>query len=253
MPASCRCWCGRRRQWTGRNTCRSGCWSGCGRNSTPRWRQLQASGQPLGVYLKARNPAWNLVGRVHVHLAENRKDERVSLRLPRYLHHPAVGAGEGTAPALGEALREYAAAADKERLLALLAHRCDAPARAVFWLKGLIDRREIFQALRWSAGDALTFLHDVPELEHAGVVVRMPAQWAGEPALARHGQRHGRSSSADQLVGQDALLDFQVSVAIDREPLTAAEVQGLLADSRGLVFIRGRMGRGRSRAAEAKS
>ena len=38
--------------------------------------ELQASGQPLGAYLKARHTAWNLVGRVHVHLAENRKDEQ---------------------------------------------------------------------------------------------------------------------------------------------------------------------------------
>lgn len=38
--------------------------------------ELQASGQPLGVYLKARHPAWNLVGRIHVHLAENRKDKQ---------------------------------------------------------------------------------------------------------------------------------------------------------------------------------
>jgi non-specific serine/threonine protein kinase len=37
---------------------------------------LQGSGQPLGVFLRARNPSWNLVGRLHVHLAENRKDEQ---------------------------------------------------------------------------------------------------------------------------------------------------------------------------------
>jgi non-specific serine/threonine protein kinase len=199
---------------------------------------LEASGQPLGVYLKARNPAWNLVGRVHVHLAENRNDEAFPFAFLATYTTRLSAQGRAQHRPLGEALREYAAVADKERLLALLAplqragEGCD-------WLKGLIDRREIFQPLRWSVGEALAFLHDAPKLEQAGVVVRMPAQWrASRPARATVSATVG--GSPPSRVGQDALLDFQVSVAIDGEALTAAEVKGLLADSRGLVFVRGR-------------
>ena len=199
---------------------------------------LQASGQPLGAYLKARNAAWNLVGRVHVHLAENRKDEQFPFAFLATYTTRLSAQGKAQHRPLGEALREYAAAADKERLLALLAPLQRA-GEGCAWLKGLIDRREIFQPLRWSAGEALTFLHDVPKLEHAGVVVRMPAQWrANRPARATVSATVGGSQPSR--VGQDALLDFQVAVAIDGEPLTAAEVKGLLADSRGLVFIRGK-------------
>ena len=36
--------------------------------------ELTESGGSLQDFLKARDPAWNTVGRVHVHLAENRKD-----------------------------------------------------------------------------------------------------------------------------------------------------------------------------------
>ena len=199
---------------------------------------LQASGQLLGVFLKARNPAWNLVGRVHVHLAENRKDEQFPFAFLATYTTRLSAQGKAQHRPLGEALREYAAVADKERLLALLAPLQRA-GEGCAWLKGLIDRREIFQPLRWSAGEALTFLHDVPKLEHAGVVVRMPAQWrANRPSRATVSATVGGRQPS--LVGQDALLDFQVSVAIDGEPLTAAEVKGLLADSRGLVFIRGK-------------
>ena len=200
--------------------------------------ELQASGQPLGVFLKARNPAWNLVGRVHVHLAENRKDEQFPFAFLATYTTRLSAQGKAQHRPLGEALREYAAAADKERLLALLAPLQRA-GEGCAWLKGLIDGREIFQPLRWSAGEALTFLHDVPKLEHAGVVVRMPAQWrANRPSRATVSATVGGRQPSR--VGQDALLDFRVSVAIDGEPLTAAEVQGLLADSRGLVFIRGK-------------
>lgn len=200
--------------------------------------ELQASGQPLGAYLKARHPAWNLVGRVHLHLAENRKDEQFPFAFLATYTTRLSAQGKAQHRPLGEALREYAAAADKERLLALLAPLQRA-GEDCLWLKDLIDRREIFQPLRWSASEALSFLHDVPKLEHAGVVVRMPAQWrANRPARATVSATVGGRQPS--LVGQDALLDFQVSVVIDGEPLTAAEMQGLLADSRGLVFIRGK-------------
>ena len=35
---------------------------------------LAASGTDLQTFLKTLNPAWNLVGRVHFNLAENRRD-----------------------------------------------------------------------------------------------------------------------------------------------------------------------------------
>ena len=65
------------------------------------------------------------------------------------------------------------------------------------------------------------------------MVVRMPAQWrANRPSRATVSATVGGRQPS--LVGQDALLDFQVSVAIDGEPLTATEVGGLLADTKAL-------------------
>ena len=37
--------------------------------------ELAEAGLPAQEFLKSRHPAWNLVGRVHFNLAENRKDE----------------------------------------------------------------------------------------------------------------------------------------------------------------------------------
>ena len=42
--------------------------------------ELSQSGMSIQDFLKHRNPAWNLVGRVHFNLAENRKDDRVLSR-----------------------------------------------------------------------------------------------------------------------------------------------------------------------------
>jgi len=198
---------------------------------------LQDSELPLAAFLKARNPAWNLVGRVHLHLAENRKDANFPFAFLATYTTRLSAQGKAQHRPLGEALREYAAADDKERLLALLAPLQRA-AEICPWLKDLIDRREIFQPLRFNVDDALTALQDVPRLEQAGVVVRLPAQWrANRPARATVSASVG--ARPPSRVGQEALLDFQASVCIDGEPLTDAEVKTLLADSRGLVFIRG--------------
>lgn len=199
--------------------------------------ELMTSGLPLGAFLKARNPAWNLVGRVHLHLAENRQDDECPFAFLATYTTRLSAQGKAQHRPLGEALREYADAADRQRLLALLAPLQRA-GEACAWLKDLIDRREIFQPLRFSVDEALALLNAVPEIERAGVVVRLPAQWrANRPARAAVSATVGER--APSRVGQDALLDFKASVCIDGEPLTDADIATLLADSRRLVFIRG--------------
>lgn len=200
--------------------------------------EFVAAGQSLQEFLKARNSAWNLVGRVHVHLAENRKDEETPFAfLATYTTRLSAQAKAQHLP-LGQALKEFSSAADKQRLLALLLPLQRAGEQCG-WLKGLIASRDIFQPLRWTVAEALQFLHDVPQLEQAGVVVRMPATWrANRPARAQVKATVG--AKAPSQVGQDALLDFSIDIALDGEPLTAAEVKQLLGSTQGLVLIRGR-------------
>ena len=129
-------------------------------------------------FLKRRNPAWNLVGRVHFNLAENRKDPDSPFAfLATYTTRLSAQAKAQHLP-LGQALREYAGAANKERLLSLLVP-VQRASEACPWLKTMVDAGEIFHPLRWTPGEAMQLLRDVPQLEAAGVVVRMPAAWRG--------------------------------------------------------------------------
>ena len=71
-------------------------------------------------WLKAQNPAWNLVGRVTFHLAENKKNPVHPFAfLATYTHRLSAQARPQYLP-LGNALREYAGAKNKEALLSLL-------------------------------------------------------------------------------------------------------------------------------------
>src|SRR6516165_7045334 len=200
--------------------------------------ELAQSKLALQEFLKSRHPAWNLVGRVHFNLAENRKDENAPFAfLATYTTQLSAEAKAQHLP-LGKALQEYAGARNRERLLSLLmpVHRaCEhCP-----WLKAMVDGGEIFHPLRWSPQQALQFLRAVPALESAGVIVRMPASWRmNRPARPQVKATVG--GSAPSQLGLDALLAFRMEVTLEGESLTRAEIKRLLAHSQGLVLIRGK-------------
>ena len=210
------------------------------------WQELDAafevelgeSGCGVQEFLKQRNAAWNLVGRVHFNVAENRKDAEAPFAfLATYTTRLSAQAKAQHLP-LGQALREYAGAANKGRLLSLLLP-VQRASESCTWLKSMVDRGEIFHPLRWTPGEAMQLLRDVPQLETAGVVVRMPAAWRGNrPPRPRVTGTVGGKAPAG--LGQDALLDFRMEVTLDGERLTAAEIRALLAQSDGLALVRGR-------------
>jgi len=189
-------------------------------------------------FLKRLNPAWNVVGRVHFNLAENRKDEQAPFAFLATYTNRLSTHGKAQHLPLGQALREYAGAANKERLLSLLLPVQRAAERCAL-LKQMVDAGEIFHPLRWSPREAFRFLGDVPELERAGVIVRMPATWrAGRPPRPLVTATVG--SKAPSAIGGDALLDFRMEVTLDGDRLTPAEAQQILAGTSGLALIRGR-------------
>ena len=200
--------------------------------------ELSESKGSVQDLLKHRSPAWNLVGRVHFNLAENRKDEQAPFAfLATYTTRLSAHAKAQHLP-LGQALREYADAANKARLLSLLLPVQRAAERCA-WLKAMVDAGEIFHPLRWTPKEAFQFLGDVPLLESAGVVVRMPASWkANRPSRPQVTATVG--GKAPSGLGQDALLDFRMEVTLDGEKLTADEINELLAKSDGLALVRGR-------------
>ena len=82
--------------------------------------ELAESKLTVQEFLRSRNKAWNLVGRVHFNLAENRKDEEAPFAfLATYTTRLSAEAKAQHLP-LGKALQEYAGAKNRERLLSLL-------------------------------------------------------------------------------------------------------------------------------------
>ena len=210
------------------------------------WRQTEAAyraeralaKQSLQDYLKERNPAWHLIGRVHFNLAENRTDEEAPFAfIATYTTRLSAQAKAQHQP-LAEALREYAGAKNRARLLSLLQPVQEGAAHCA-WLRTMVDSGEIYHPLRWTAAEAFQLLADVPKFESAGIVVRMPSAWkSGRPPRPKISATVG--GRVPSLLGKDALLDFQVELTLGDERLTAAEIRALLKGTDGLQFLRGR-------------
>jgi superfamily II DNA or RNA helicase len=200
--------------------------------------ELADAKQTLQEFLKGRNPAWHLVGRVHFNLAENRSDEEAPFAfIATYTTRLSVQSRAQHLP-LAETLREYVGAKNKARLLSLLKPVQEA-ARGCVWLTAMVESGELYHPLRWSAAEAFQFLTEVPKLEAAGIVVRAPSAWgSGRPPRPK--VRASIGGRVPSVLGKDALLDFQVELTLGEERLTATEIRALLKGSDGLQFLRGR-------------
>ena len=201
--------------------------------------ELAESKVPIQDFLKRKNPAWNLVGRVHFNLAENRHDDEAPFAfLATYTVRLSAYAKAQHLP-LGRALSEYAGATNRSRLLSLLLP-VQRAAEQCPWLKTMVDAGEIYHPLRWTPAEAFQLLTDLPRLESSGVVVRVPGTWrANRPPRPQVSVTVGGRPPSG--LGKDALLDFRMEVTLDGgERLTAAEIAQLLAASDGLHLVRGR-------------
>jgi non-specific serine/threonine protein kinase len=199
---------------------------------------LASSKLPLLELLKSWHPAWNLVGRVHFNLAENRKDPEVPFAFLATYTTRLSAHGKAQHQPLSAALAEFSGARRKAQLLSLLlpvqraAQQCD-------WLREMVEAGEIYHPLRWAPAEALRLLRDAPKLEASGIVVRLPGAWkAGRPARPRVSAVVGTTQPS--VLGLDALLDFRMALTLDGEPLTAAEAESLLKNAEGLQLVRGR-------------
>src|SRR3989449_3866921 len=199
--------------------------------------EILAHRGPVAAWLHARHPSWHVVGKVCLHLAENRGDEEHPFA---FLATYAVRAGAGGRVQhrpLTRALEESSARGDRQGLLHLLVPLQRAAEQSA-WLAELVESGAVYQAMAWTPAEAHRFLRAIPAFEAAGLVVRVPNWWRPRrPPRPEVAVRVGEKKPS--AVGMDALLDFSVAVALGDEKLTAAEVRQLLASSGGLVRLRG--------------
>ena len=132
-------------------------------------------------FLKRRNPAWNLVGRVHFNLAENRKDAEAPFAFLATYTDAAVGARQGAAPAARPGAARVRRRGQQGRLLSLLLP-VQRAAEHCAWLRRWSTRARSSTRCAGRRRRRSGCCATCRSSRRAGVIVRMPAAWrAGRP------------------------------------------------------------------------
>lgn len=201
----------------------------------------------LPAYLNSLHSDWNTVGRVTFHLAENKKNaDRPFAFMATFTPTESMPTQSATAQRsaagvrhvpLSEALRQSVETGDQDQLDVLL-EPVSRAARSTPLVAKLLETRALFSPQAWSIDLAFEFLSSVPQLEQAGVIVRVPNWWnASRPPRPQVDVRIG---SRRQSTLSEGGLDLQVGVSIDGEPLTDKELEQLAQARQGLTFLRGK-------------
>lgn len=198
-------------------------------------KEIAASTDGLTGWLKKHAAIWRQVGRVCFHLAENRQDPELPFAfLATYAPSLSKGGSVQYRP-LGKALQEYAGERNKNALISLLSpvHRAS---QKIEFVKEMVDSGELFHPLAWTAGEAYRLLKSVPILEESGLLVRIPDWWR-QRARPRVAVTIGEKRQSR--FGVDAMLDFEVGLALGDRNLTENEWRQIMASEDSLVYVKG--------------
>ena len=189
----------------------------------------------LPAFLRTRAPSWQQVGRVCFHLAENRNDEARPFAFMATYAAGFGATGRVKHLPLRRALEQYAGARNRAALVTLLAP-IQRAAEACDWVRELVDSGDVYRPLAWTPDRAYRLLCSAPALEASGLSVRLPNWWRKRPRPQVAVTIGGTTPSR---VGRDAMVAFDVDVALGGQPLSRGELEALLAGDGGLVLLKG--------------
>lgn len=187
----------------------------------------------VSLYLSEKSQRLQVPERIFFHLVESKEQETPFAFLATYA--TAAENGRVRHMPLQYALTEYKE--ERHKLLELLS--CLNKASEVSPLiAGFVESGELFHPLRLTAEEAYHLLRDVPALEEAGILCRIPNWWKRRNCAVSVSVRIG--DQAPSLLGLDSLLNMVPSLTVDGVPLTEADIRQLLSQTEGLSYIKGK-------------
>jgi non-specific serine/threonine protein kinase len=189
----------------------------------------------LSPFLSTFAPQWSRVGRVTLHLAENKGDTEYPFAFMATYAAGLTRGGKVRRLPLERALQAYAGARKNPELLKLLSPLHSAAKRSEL-IADLVDTGDVFHPLVWTPGEAYAFLNEIPVYEECGLLAMLPNWWRKR---ARPRVNITLDSARNSTLGKDALLDFHMSLALGNQQLSAEEAEMLLRSTNGLVLVRG--------------
>lgn len=201
------------------------------------WYQTKAAKHPEGLkgFLKETMPSWQPLGRVCFHLVENKQDNDYPFAFLATYALPALHTEDIQHKPLKHALQEYAGEQNKAALYHLLKPIHEAALQCE-WVRELLESHDIYHPMAWTPEEAYQLLKSIPQLESAGLMVKCPNWWKKRPKPKVQVNIGGQKST---LLSADSLLNFNVTIAMDGEPLTKEELKTIYESETGLILLRG--------------
>lgn len=205
--------------------------------SFDKWCREKIASESEGVvgFLKKHLPAWQQVGRVCFHLAENKQDTEYPFAfIATYAAHLTDSRDVQHKP-LRNALQEYAGDTNKLALYHLLKPIHEAALHCE-WVREVLDSHDIYHPMAWTPAEAYQMLQSIPQLEAVGIVVKCPNWWKKRLKPRVQVNIGGKKNA---FLSAESLLDFNVTISIDGEPLSREELDAIHQSETGLMMLRG--------------
>lgn len=187
----------------------------------------------VAFYLAEKSQKLHVPERIFFHLVESGEAAYPFAFLATYA--TCDEAGKVRHMPLQYALTEYGT--QREKLLELLA--CLNRVAEISPLIGeFVEKGEMFHPLRLTAEEAWSILKDVPRIEEAGIVCRIPNWWRRNAYSVSMAVNIGEEKPA--MAGLDTILNMVPQLSVDGIPLTREEIETLLRQTEGLAFLKGK-------------
>ena len=195
--------------------------------------EIAAYSGTVALYLAEKSQKLHVPERIFFHLVESRDMEYPFAFLATYATKTEHGKVQHVP--LQYALTEYRE--ERTKLLDLLS--ClNRAAEASALIADFMENGELFHPLRLTAEEAYRLLRDIPALETAGILCRIPNWWRKRSNAVTLTVKLGEERPA--MLGLNSLLSTAPSLTVDGVPLTKDEIEQLLRQTEGLALLKGK-------------
>lgn len=197
-------------------------------------KEIAASPNTVAMYLAEQSQQLRVPERIFFHLVENTREEDFPFA---FLATYATKSDEGKIShmPLQYAMVEYQG--EREKLLKLLSCLNKAAEKSVF-VREAVESGEMFHPLKLTAQEAYQFLKEIPVIEEAGILCRIPNWWKKQAMMVNMNVSLGDEQPS--FLGFDAVLSMTPHLEVDGIPLTREDIELLLKQTEGLAFLKGK-------------
>ncbi len=197
-------------------------------------REIAAYQGTVEMYLAEQSQQLRVPERIFFHLVESNEEEGFPFAFLATYATKNDGGKINHMP-LQYALVEYQS--EREKLLKLLACLNIASEKSGF-VREAVESGEMFHPLRLTAPEAYQFLKEIPVIEEAGILCRIPNWWKRRAMMVSMNVSLGDEQPS--FLGFESVLSMTPHLEVDGTPLSREDIELLLKQTEGLAFLKGK-------------